>query len=486
MAEKVLGLDFEVHGGGSGPGVPAPRERDRPDRGGARRTARPHLDAQRHDPLRRGEDGEVGGQRRDARRRARPPRARRADRVLPRGALPAAARLLGRAHGGRAPGAAALDRLRPPRAALGRACHRRAAELPGAALREEFSPRCATTSTPPEALAALFKLVSEGTAGWAAARRCRGGGRLRRDAGRARPRGPPGAPEEIDEEALRLLGSARTRGWRATTAAPTRPGTSSGARLGGARHARGAGAGPGRSDPLRAQRRPGGAPRAPPGAPVWAAGRALAPRPWRRVPRSRSSAPPPSSSACAAPRHQGLVCEAEPIPTPTPARCWTGDALVVALDQVQDPQNLGAVSRSAECAGATGVVIPERRAAEVTPAVCRASAGRRGAPRGRPRAQPRRLPREAKQAGAWVYGADGRRGRAYTDVDWSGRVVLVLGSEGAGCGRACARPATTSSRCPSAGRVGSLNVSPPRRPCSCTRLQGIVQAMDAGALDKST
>ena len=85
MAEKVLGLDFEVHGGESDLVFPHHEERDRPDRGGARRTARPHLDAQRHDPLRRGEDGEVGGQRRDARGRARPPRARRADRVLPRG-----------------------------------------------------------------------------------------------------------------------------------------------------------------------------------------------------------------------------------------------------------------------------------------------------------------------------------------------------------------------------------------------------------------
>ena len=93
------------------------------------------------------------------------------------------------------------------------------------------------------------------------------------------------------------------------------------------------------------------------------------------------------------------------------------DALVVALDQVQDPQNLGAVCRSAECAGATGVVIPERRAAEVTPAVCRASAG---AVEHLPVARVRNLADylgEAKQAGAWVYGAEAGAARPYTDVD---------------------------------------------------------------------
>ena len=124
MAEKVLGPGLRGARRRVRPRVPAPRERDRPDRGGARRAARAHLDAQRHDPLRRGEDGEVGGKRRDARRRARPPRARRADRVLPRGPLPAAAGLLGRAHGGRGPGAAAADRVRPAAGALGSACHR--------------------------------------------------------------------------------------------------------------------------------------------------------------------------------------------------------------------------------------------------------------------------------------------------------------------------------------------------------------------------
>ena len=89
--------------------------------------------------------------------------------------------------------------------------------------------------------------------------------------------------------------------------------------------------------------------------------------------------------------------------------------LLVALDQVQDPQNLGSVCRTAECAGADGVVIPERRAAQVTAAVCKASAGGRGAPCRRPRAQPRRLPpcRPATQAaGATAPAPPAEGGRA--------------------------------------------------------------------------
>ena len=115
------------------------------------------------------------------------------------------------------------------------------------------------------------------------------------------------------------------------------------------------------------------------------------------------------------------MCEAEPYPYADAAQLLApDDALVVALDQVQDPQNLGAVCRSAECAGATGVVMPERRAAEVTPAVCRASAG---AVEHLAVARVRNLAdflAQAKQAGAWVYGAEAGAARPYTDVDWTG------------------------------------------------------------------
>ncbi len=107
-------------------------------------------------------------------------------------------------------------------------------------------------------------------------------------------------------------------------------------------------------------------------------------------------------------------------------------ALIVALDQVQDPQNLGAICRSAECAGAAGVVLPERRAAEVTPAVCKASAG---AVEHLPLAQVRNLTDfliAAKERGFWCYGADGDAKLDYRQVDLAGPVILVMGSEGRG------------------------------------------------------
>ena len=98
-----------------------------------------------------------------------------------------------------------------------------------------------------------------------------------------------------------------------------------------------------------------------------------------------------------------------------------GQGLIVALDQVQDPQNLGAICRSAECAGAAGVVLPERRAAEVTPAVCKASAG---AVEHLPLAQVRNLTdflNDAKSRGFWCYGADGEAKLDYRQVDLKGR-----------------------------------------------------------------
>ena len=73
--------------------------------------------------------------------------------------------------------------------------------------------------------------------------------------------------------------------------------------------------------------------------------------------------------------HQGVVAEVDPYPYASADELLTPGALILALDQVQDPGNLGAVCRSAEVAGAAGVVIPSRRAAQVTPAVSKASAG---------------------------------------------------------------------------------------------------------------
>src|SRR5215475_14931082 len=79
---------------------------------------------------------------------------------------------------------------------------------------------------------------------------------------------------------------------------------------------------------------------------------------------------------CGSPDHQGVVAEVDPYPYGDPVGLLRGQSpLLVALDQVQDPRNLGAVCRSAEFAGAAGVIIPERRSAAVTAVACKASAG---------------------------------------------------------------------------------------------------------------
>jgi 23S rRNA (guanosine2251-2'-O)-methyltransferase len=136
-----------------------------------------------------------------------------------------------------------------------------------------------------------------------------------------------------------------------------------------------------------------------------------------------------------------------------------GEGLVVALDQIQDPHNLGAVCRAAEVAGAAGVVIPERRSASVTAAACKASAG---AVEHLPVARVGNLAdwlAEAKETTAWIYGADAEEERAYTEVEWTGRAVLVLGSEGRGLRQRVARTCDELVSIPVAGRIGSLNAS---------------------------
>ncbi|HZG48881.1 MAG TPA: RNA methyltransferase, partial [Thermoleophilaceae bacterium] len=135
------------------------------------------------------------------------------------------------------------------------------------------------------------------------------------------------------------------------------------------------------------------------------------------------------------------------------------DAIVLALDEVKDPHNLGAVCRVAESAGCAGVVLPERRSAEVTPAVCKASAG---AVEHLAVARVRNLADwlgVAKQREAWVYGAAADAEVPYHRPDYRGRVVLVLGSEGRGLRPRVAASCDTLVRLPRRGRMGSLNVS---------------------------
>jgi 23S rRNA (guanosine2251-2'-O)-methyltransferase len=162
---------------------------------------------------------------------------------------------------------------------------------------------------------------------------------------------------------------------------------------------------------------------------------------------------------CGSPDHQGICAEAGPYPyADADSLLEAGDALVLCLDQIQDPRNLGAICRVAESAGAAGVVIPERRSAEVTPAVCKASAG---AVEHLPVARVRNVAdwlAEAKEAGAWIYGASAD-GVPYERPDYSGKVVLVLGSEGRGLRPRVAQACDELVALPMRGRIESLNVS---------------------------
>src|SRR5437588_8737877 len=144
----------------------------------------------------------------------------------------------------------------------------------------------------------------------------------------------------------------------------------------------------------------------------------------RRVHRIWRAPDPPTAELtrlAGSPDHQGAVAEVDPYPYAGPAELL-GDssALLVALDQVQDPRNLGAVCRSAEVAGAAGVVIPERRAAAVTAVACKASAG---AVEHLAVARVRNLSDwlgEAREAGFWAWGADPEAPTAYTGADLTG------------------------------------------------------------------
>jgi len=181
-----------------------------------------------------------------------------------------------------------------------------------------------------------------------------------------------------------------------------------------------------------------------------------------RVWRAPETSPEELEQLCGSPEHQGVVAEVDPYPYVDPDSLFEGDdgvGLVVVLDQIQDPQNLGAICRSAEVAGAAGVVIAERRAAAITPAACKASAG---AVEHLPVARVRNIAdwlKQAKQADAWIYGAAAEAARRYTEVDWVGRAVLVMGSEGSGLRTRVASTCDELVSIPVKGRVGSLNAS---------------------------
>lgn len=166
--------------------------------------------------------------------------------------------------------------------------------------------------------------------------------------------------------------------------------------------------------------------------------------------------------------HQGVVADIRPLPP------WTEDdllaalqapvqgaqaPLLLALDGVQDPHNLGACLRTADACGALAVVVPQDRAAHVTPVVRKVAVG---AAETTPVVTVTNLVRTLKllkDAGLWVIGADAAAPKRAHEVDLKGGVVLVLGAEGAGLRHLTAQTCDWMVRLPQLGAVESLNVS---------------------------
>ena len=134
------------------------------------------------------------------------------------------------------------------------------------------------------------------------------------------------------------------------------------------------------------------------------------------------------------------------------------NALVIVLDHLEDPQNVGSILRTACAVGATGVVIPEDRACGITPAACRASAGGAEHIKVAHVVNIVRAMKDLKEAGCWLTGLDwGEDARQYTDVDFKGRCALVVGAEGAGLSRLVRENCDFIAELPMPGGFESLN-----------------------------
>jgi len=196
---------------------------------------------------------------------------------------------------------------------------------------------------------------------------------------------------------------------------------------------------------------------------LWATERAAKSEPWlKEADRPRLQVKPERelSEAAGTRDHQGVLAWCEPYRYADGWELAAGERpLLACLDQVTDPRNLGAVCRSAEGAGATGVVVPAHGSAIVTPAVCRSSAG---AVEHLPVAVVPNLARylaEVKRADLWIYAAAGDAPTSMWDADLSGGAALVFGAEGKGLRPLVRRTCDDAVSIPLAGRVESLNVS---------------------------
>lgn len=166
--------------------------------------------------------------------------------------------------------------------------------------------------------------------------------------------------------------------------------------------------------------------------------------------------------------HQGIAAEIRPLPP------WTEDdllaavqaaaeerraPLILALDGVQDPHNLGACLRTADACGALAVIVPRDRSAQVTPVVRKVAVGAAESTPVVPVTNLVRTLKLLKEAGLWVVGADADGAKRADEVDLKGGVVLVLGAEGGGLRHLTRQTCDWTARLPQLGAVESLNVS---------------------------
>jgi 23S rRNA (guanosine2251-2'-O)-methyltransferase len=194
---------------------------------------------------------------------------------------------------------------------------------------------------------------------------------------------------------------------------------------------------------------------------VWATDRAVKAESWLVEARPKQKPERDLSERAGTRDHQGVVALVEPFRYADAHELVAGERpLLAVLDRVTDPRNLGAVCRSAEGAGATGVVVPAHGSAVVTPAVARASAG---AVEHLPVAVVTNLARyleDVKGGDLWVFGAAGEAAaRPMWEADLSGGLALVLGAEGKGLRPLVRRTCDALVSIPLLGQVESLNVS---------------------------
>jgi 23S rRNA (guanosine2251-2'-O)-methyltransferase len=191
--------------------------------------------------------------------------------------------------------------------------------------------------------------------------------------------------------------------------------------------------------------------------------RALAAEPWLKEESGLRVHVKPESALTAAAGtrdHQGVVASCEPYRYADAYELAAGERpLLACLDQVTDPHNLGAVCRSADGAGATGVVITEHKAARVTPAVCRASAGAVEHVHVAVVVNLSRYLADVKRGDLWVWAAAAEAQTPVWSADFTTGAALVFGAEGRGLRPLVRKACDDAFSIPLAGSVASLNVS---------------------------